>query len=282
MKSLPGPYLSRQPYNAGSILVICIWVLVFFSVLSAGLYGMVSTQIRLTRSLADRGMSLCAARAACVYARLKLQKDQTLHDTLYELSSEEEGELGRAKFIYTLSDEESRININTASEDVISGLSGLNPELALNIVDSSLRPFSLKEELLLVEGISEEIFNECSDFITVHSNGKVNINTASGPALSALGLTADLITIIEDFRKGADNKQGTEDDGVFESTGEVTTKLELTAEQQALLSSLISRGLFSIESENFLLAINTQVLDRPAMQYSVIIDKDKIKEWKEY
>ena len=285
MKLLPKQLLS--PYRkSGSILIISIWILVFFSILSVGLFRIVSAQIRIVKRIEEIALSQYLAKAAYTYATLERKKPKTAYDTLYQLRQKREKELGRGKFIATYIDEESKININNASAEILSGLPGLNPDLAKAINESTLKPFHLKEGLLLVEGMNEEIFAQCKDFITTYSEGKVNINTASSEVLRALGLNEGTISTINDFRIGSDNKELTEDDGIFENSSEITAKLEasggISESDAAVFNQLISQGLITVESKNLSLNVDAQILDRPVMKYVIVMDKEKIKEWREY
>jgi DNA uptake protein ComE-like DNA-binding protein len=260
--------------------------LVFFSILSVGLYKIVSSQISIVKTIEDRCLSQYLAKAAYTYAALERRKDKTVYDTFYQFRIKREKELGRGKFIYTFIDEESKININTASAEIISGLPGLTLESAKAITESALRPFHAKEEILLVEGLNEEIFNKCKDFITVHSDGKVNINTASIETLRALGLSEESIGAINDFRIGRDNKELTEDDGIFQNPSEITAKLEdtggISESDAAILNQLIAEGSIIVKSRNLSLEVATEIVGRPAMKYAIIMDTERIKEWREY
>lgn len=284
MKNFPKWSLSLFR-NSGSIIVFSIWVLVFFSILSLGLYRVTFSKIQLARKLEERLLGCYLAKAAVLYAHQQRIKDETAYDSLYELRQERKRELGKGSFIYTIIDEESRVNINTAPFEVIARLPGLNTELAKGIVNSSFRPFRLKEEVLFIDGIDEKTFDGLKDFITVYSHGKVNINTASPAALKALGLDDELVEIIRGLRAGKDNKEATEDDGVFENTGEIVNKLQgsaaISALQRASLLQLIDQGLISVASEILSLEIETKILDRPAMKYVVVVDNEKIKQWTE-
>lgn len=260
--------------------------MVFFAILSVGVYRIIASQLNLTKVLEERGICPYLAKAACTYAQLEVLKDETSYDTLFELAVVRKRTLGNGEFIYTILDEGSKININSTSSEILARLPGLNTELAQQISNSKLLPFNLKEEVLLVEGVTEEIFLEFKDFITVYTDGKININTAGTTVLSTLGLDQDLVTKIEDFRKGPDNQEATEDDGVFENTDEILDKLRafaiLTGEQEAKLLSLISQGLFTVEAGTMSLEIETKISHRPALRYSIILDREKIKEWREY
>jgi len=260
--------------------------LVFFSILSVGLYKIVSSQISVVKTIEGRTISQYLAKAAFTYAALERKKDKLTYDSFYQLRAKREKELGRGKFIYTFIDEESRININSASPEIIASLPGLTLELAKAITESTLKPFHAKEEILLAEGINEEIFNNCKDFITVYSNGKVNINTAPIETLRALGLSEDTISTMNNFRIGKDNQELTEDDGVFKDTSEIIDKLNafsaISDEDKIVLNQLIAGGLIIVKSGNLTLEVATEIVGRPAMKYAIIMDTERIKEWREY
>ena len=283
---MPKLFLSPS-LKSGSVLIVSIWILVFFTILSVGLYRIVSTQIKLVKTLEERTLALYPAKAACAYAALERKFDHTASDSFSELRHKRKKDLGGGgKFSYTYLDEESKLNINSASLDMLSRLPGLNLELAQSIVGSELKPFNLKEELLLVEGITEEIFNQFKDYITVYTEGKINLNTACEQALKALGLSDDFVMALNEFRLGKDGKEFSEDDGVFENTGEIVNKLKdagLSGLDEVTLISLINQGLIGVESKNLILQVETEILYRAAMKYAIVMDKEgKIKQWSEF
>ncbi|NQU74089.1 MAG: hypothetical protein HQ547_05220, partial [Candidatus Omnitrophica bacterium] len=142
------------PYrNSGSILVISLWILVFFSILSVGLYKVVSAQVSLVKRVEERVLCEYLAKAAVIYAQDERANNKvSFYDSLYGLAQEKERELGIGEFVYTMTDEESKININFSSEEVIARLPGIDLDLAQRIISSPSRPFHVKEELLLLEG----------------------------------------------------------------------------------------------------------------------------------
>jgi type II secretory pathway component PulK len=62
-------------------------------------------------------------------------------------------------------------------------------------------PFVCLEELLLVDGMSPEIFFRIRGHITVFGSGRVNVNTASSEVLEALGMSRDAAEKILSFRE---------------------------------------------------------------------------------
>ena len=212
---------------------------------------------------------------------------QTLCDNLsYKYYFSEKKNIdGGGKFI----DEGALININLVSTDVLKRLPGLDEDLAKNIMESTRRSFKRKEEVLLVEGITKDIYNKFKDLITVYGAGKININSASSEVLSALGLDDELINIIMRFRKeyiGADGKEGTDDDGAFTNAGTILSDLQKFAslglrQEQDLLSAM---NYLSVTSEYLRFNIIPQVKGKDGIRYSIVIHprENKILSWLEY
>jgi len=65
------------------------------------------------------------------------------------------------------------------------------------------RPFDTFEELLLVKGVTMQVFNHIRDYVTVYGDGKININYASKLVLESLSekMDAALAQMIIDRRK---------------------------------------------------------------------------------
>lgn len=130
--------------------------------------------------------------------------------------------LGAGQFSYAISDEESRLNLNTSPPDRIDRLlqslgvekTGRDPiidsiqdwrdaneEHRLNGAESDDTYLKLSvpyrsrngnlestQELLQIKGVTAEIFHALELHVTVKSSGQVNINTAGEQVLKALGL----------------------------------------------------------------------------------------------
>ncbi len=125
---------------------------------------------------------------------------------------------------YGLIGEESRININHADQPLLEAMwlliggadSMTATELAESVIDwrdpdddllthgaengyySALNPpyechngnFARLHELLLVKGVTGELFSRVRAHLTVYGEGKVNLNTASVPVLSCVALAS--------------------------------------------------------------------------------------------
>ena len=263
-----------------------IWALVFFAVLSVGITRVVASQAGLLQRVEGWVLGEAAMRSACGHARREIQNKKEPYWSQADLMRERAVEFGIARVRYHFVDQESRININAAPQDVLARLPGLGPDLATKILASPLRPFPVTEALLWVEDLDEKAFAACRDHITVHSNTRVNINTASPVVLQALGLEAVLATAIDTARRGPDGDPGTDDDGIFEDTGSIETVLapvlRMTQAQKERLDSLFNAGMLGVSSENFTLKAVVDVLGKRVMDYDIVLSAYKVMRWQEY
>lgn len=135
-----------------------------------------------------------------------------------------EGKLEKGTFSYTIADEDGKLNINNASLPQLKYIirnTGVDITEVDTIVDSIIdwrdtndlhmlngaeedyyqslqRPYSCKDgpfniidELLLVKGVTPEIFYGITPYLTTWSSNRININTASREVLeAAFGITA--------------------------------------------------------------------------------------------
>jgi len=191
----------------------------------------------------------------------------------------------KEKTLYGPRDESSRININKAPlqilKSMLENIGEVETEEAADIahaivdwrdIDVLLSPggaenehyqslelpypcknadFQIPEELLLVKGMTPEIYSKIADVITIYGTGGVNINTADGRALQALGLSADLVERIVEFRRGSDGAEGTEDDNIFETVGEIRSISPLFAKESEEINRLTSLNALTVKSDVF-------------------------------
>ncbi|MDD5428425.1 MAG: type II secretion system protein GspK [Candidatus Omnitrophica bacterium] len=297
----------------GTVLITSLWILAILSIFAVGIGFRVSIEARLAKYNMDSLKALYIAKAGAAKAMYRLAKNPASGDTLYEcgtaFSYEERSDPAKAAAIFSdllgegyfnvaynedgitypgMSDEERRININTASENILKNLLiyvGEDPTIASGIVQwrspgpglddgyyeslpspykSKHARFSAPEELLLVKGMNADIFNKIKDHITVFGPDTfaVNINTAPKTVLSTI-IMADASTdssidkITADFcadkiialRSGYDARPGTKDDNKF-----TTAQVNLEQISQGALSATQSANLtkdFTISSVYF-------------------------------
>ena len=208
------PSIYRQP-KQGSILVVCLWTIMILGILGLGITGLVFQEIRFSKAYSRLITSLPLAQGALKTVFYLRENDATpTYDTWDELSKEEKVSLcanNSYRYFFVdkngskdnpeIIDESSLINLNLASVEVLARLPGMDEDLAEAIITSNLRPFSTINEVLLVEGITKEIFLQFKDLVTVYGLGKVNINTVSKPVLVALGLDAEVADLLIRFRR---------------------------------------------------------------------------------
>lgn len=187
-----------------------------------------------------------------MFARIILGNDQA--SVAYAVNDN-----GPAQEYFGIIDEERKININTTDPVTLARLIErvlvFKPEqaqyLAASILDwrlkgdSQLRGFfsddyyanlqfpyhkkdynyEVMDELLLVEGVSKDIYKQLFPYVTIYGAGQVNINTAPPQVLAALGLEDAVIEKILAVRRGQDGVEATLDDHVFTKTFDVTAEV---------------------------------------------------------
>ena len=272
----------------GSLLVMSVWALATFSILGVGVSRITSSQLALAKRVEERIVSQRAAEAALLHAIALRKADRTAYDTLEELGTSRQRQLGRATFGYTMVDEDSRLSVNAASQAILARVPGFDLDAAIAITTSTLRPFHVIEELRAFdEEIPQEMFQEARHFLTVYGSGKVNINTAPLEVLQALGLDPDLVETILAFRGGDDEEPGTADDRAFKSAGEIVNALRsytgLLVSQEAALIQLIRQDLLDVRSTAVTLQVETTFLGKPVSAYTIVLDtaQGKVRRWSE-
>ncbi len=191
---------------------------------------------------------------------------------------------------YGVCDESARVNLNLAGENPLKNLfRAVDPELeesdavaiAQAIIDwrdgddaqladgaessyyeslsppykAANAPFRAVEELSMVKGVTPELFQKVLPYVTVYSQGRVNLNTAPKTVLQALGLSPELAEKIAAFRAGADQVSGTKDDEIFQAVSQITESLSVglsfSAEEFAQVSNAVAEGSVGVQSSVF-------------------------------
>lgn len=240
---------------------------------------------------------------------------------VYDFSDDRTGQLIKR---YGLIDEERKININRAPMNVLErlfkialGLSEIEAqELAASIIDwrdadselslplgsaeasyyRSLEyayeakdaDFEVLDELLLVKGMSNEIFEKLKSYVTIYGLGRVNINTAPKAVLLALGFSEDIADAILLFRYGEGEDDGLPQNrgGVFESSSDIAPKISQfyhLSPSELLQVSAIAEQMLTTSSDNFMVKSTAMTANRKITFeiISVIDRKGKILYWNE-
>jgi len=208
-------------------------------------------------------------------------------DSFLELAREEEAEFYPAKIVYSLYDEESRININRTPSSILKKLPGFNQGKASAVVNSELRPFFAKEQLLMLDEISLEDYLKMEEYLTVYGSGYININTAGDEVLTALGFSQAFIDTLNEFRSGRDEKLGTDDDSFFQSISSLVDELKefgtVSLQDQHNVTSVSSKNLLGVYSNNYLIRADVILRDKSRASYDVVFERSKgtIKRWQQ-
>ncbi len=276
--------------SEGSILVLTLWILTMLVLLSVGLGYTTSIDQRLVSYQRDRLRALYLAKAGYYRALAEIEQDSTpqvdsfqdpwgqnpevfqdaaLGEGSFTVSYPVPGEDGEEEVVHGVVDEDRKVNINTASQAVLLRLPGMTEEIADAILDwrakhrglgESLgevkgKPFEVLEEVLLVEGMTDEVFEALQAVTTVYTDGKVNLNTSPKEVLESLGMDDGLVDKILRFRKGLDGIRGTEDDQIFTDIGGAQQQLSafepLTPKETSQLTAVVSRNRLKVTSGFF-------------------------------
>ncbi len=226
---------------------------------------------------------------------------------------------GTRQWRYGLIDEERKLNVNTADAETLSRLlqifeveEDLANEIAYAITDwrdtdsflsnpsfgaeddyyedlkvsygAKDQPFEVRQELLLVRSMTPEIYDRIKNYVTVFGGGSVNINTASEPVLSALGL-GELAKKIINYCTGPDGQDGTADDEYFATSGNISADLSaalhLSGAEMAVVSNLVAAGKLGVASSFFEIHSRGMLKQREiAIDIESIVDRSgKVVYW---
>ncbi|MFO7871961.1 MAG: type II secretion system protein GspK [Kiritimatiellia bacterium] len=223
--------------RSSSVVILAVWVLFFLAALAVAVGAYVSANLALAERNRYSAKARCLAAAGAEQAFFILMTDTNAWDGPGEAwnSDIEDGlwsvSIGAGGFSvvsggeesFGLSDEESRINLNSAGRPLLEALlvrvGDLDPltagETASAVMDwrdrnqdvltggaeneyyQNLRPpyecrdgaIGCIEELLLIKGINEEVAARIGPHVTLYGRGKININTAGREALECLAVS---------------------------------------------------------------------------------------------
>ncbi len=197
MSALNRQHLVRWRHAGGTILIVTIWVVLVL----AGLALVFARSMRIAALVSANHIasleSECIAEGACQYIRARLaeeeegETDESSDADLYRAQQVGDGYFwvlhsdleDDDNYAYGLTDESSKINLNSASEEILLNLPGMTAELAASIIDwrdedsevttggaedeyylLQSEPYNCKnaplqtvEEILLIKGASEEL-----------------------------------------------------------------------------------------------------------------------------
>lgn len=249
--------------QTGSVMAIALFLIFAISIFAMAASVIVSGDLFQSKNYQNNVQASFLARAGIEKAIQILKHDEPELDTLNDSWRNNSGSfkdvaLGNGFFsvnyetgnqkIYGIVDEESKININTASKETLKRLEKLNTDKVEKILKSRRKAIFRKPSELVSRGIvRSEAFagqNGLKNYVTVWGKGKININTASREVLSAIpGFYFKDVDKILSYRRGADGVSGTGDDGVFKSINELRNLSGMKFK--------VPKNMLTVKSDNF-------------------------------
>lgn len=221
--------------NKGFALVITLLVLTLLLTMILEFSMDMRVEARAAANFRDEMQAYYLARSGVTFAIAVLEEDlqedkknNTFSDTLNELWAQKipPVPVGSGTVTVSITDEESKININTMDKggdkmrtilknflnqfELKDGLEGVIPKTIADFIDDNdvelefdsaensyyegleehysakNRPLDSLQELRMIKGMDGALFNKVNRFLTVNSDGWLNINTASKEVLLSL------------------------------------------------------------------------------------------------
>ncbi len=143
---------------------------------------------------------------------------------------------------YSIADEEGRVSVNTAPEELLDNIDALGMRTVSAIMrrrgteetPEEREQFLAIEEIRLLDDIDEEDWLGDDDtpglreLFTIYGDGKINVNTAPREVLLAIpDIDESTVDRIVGYRQGDDAMLGTSDDRYFQSLETMSRQLEI-------------------------------------------------------
>ncbi len=259
----------RTDNQRGFVLVCVLWVVAIMTVITLGFGRRAMLENTSARYTLDYVKAMHMARGAVNRAVVELQ-NKAVYDmrdglegrTSYAqewarpknlLEEGEEGgplfsEAGNEEFqddvcIYSIQDDESRIPLSNAADELLEEVPGLSRAVLRKIKirrrgsrdeNEPPQPFQAIEELRFMPGVSDEDWFGSDgkpgirDLLSCYGDGRINVNTASEDVLKCIPKLGNVARAIVDYRKGPDGELNSEDDSDFLSLEDLGTKLRIS------------------------------------------------------
>ncbi len=225
----------------GSILFLAVGAIAILTILAAGASSVVSQEWKMAAFLTDANTSFYDALSTIrVMKQIWVLRPSPLVMSFYDLRRRDLT-YGEKTVTVACYDEQALVPLTHADRSTLLQLPGIAANEAL--LDAILAtPLYVKEDLLSAEGMTKDVYDQMKGVVTIYGAGRVNINTATAEALTAMGAPQILIVRIQEYRKGADGLEGTVDDGVFSDVYHIADVLEpygLTASEKQWIETAV-------------------------------------------
>ncbi len=246
--------------QSGSVLTIALILIFAISIFAFASSGIINNDFLATKKYKNNITAGFLARAGIEKAIQVLKHDNGGFDALNDSWNNNESSFKNVTLDdgfftvgygtenekrYGVVDEESKLNINLATKEMLMLLPGLGQNEVGRLLNARGKSkFHRPVELVSRAIITEDVYAKIKGFVTVWGDGRINVNTASREVLASVpGLYVKEIDAILAFRKGHDGIEGTSDDTAFKSI----------ADLQSLsgFRYVDVNGLFKTSSSNF-------------------------------
>ena len=270
----------------GTILIVAIGAVAMLSILTLGTTSSVMQEMKLARYVTTANESFYAGMASMEIAKIVVTNDDTpTVVTLYDLRGRDVS-FGEKTLKLRFYDEEGLISVDKATADVLSELPGLEGDgtVAANVASANI---TVKEDVFFISGVEPEMYAQFAPYVTTHSYGKVNINTAGPVVLQALGMDVELVVKIQEFRAGSDGEEGTIDDAFILTPAAIVSDLQdyagISPPEAALVGNLVAQGKLSTSSNYVRVeaVLVTGTREEPAVKAVVHLPTGNLVAWYE-
>lgn len=241
--------------DRGSVLLVSLWALGFFTSMTVAQATRVGLQVRWVGRQREQLRADALLQSALAYAMWQLQIDAREIDTSTEAwaDSKEWAPMflpEQDSWTVKISDAQGTISINDASLETLMRIPQLVPT-AQAIVDARAdHLFAHPEELITRIGLSQEAYLAVRPLLRMQGDKAVNLHSATAQTLEILGLSKDLAQQIFDLTHHKTSpvvfsSEEAKDEQV------VKDRLGLTLEEASQVANLAKEGWLDVKSSCF-------------------------------
>ncbi|HEX2636177.1 MAG TPA: type II secretion system protein GspK [Gemmatimonadales bacterium] len=190
----------RRHDRRGVALIFVLGLLVFLGVIATEVGSTARLETNMVASLRARTVARYVAESGTVVAKRRIEalldsadspaeRSEIMRDLRHRLGDLTEVRLGRARFGIAVVDLNARIDLNRAEAPTLVGLfrqftGATRAELIVAALKAN--PVVRVSDLPLVPGVGDAVAVDVAPYVTVWSDGIVNINSAPEAVLAAL------------------------------------------------------------------------------------------------
>lgn len=213
------PQCAHDKRQRGIALVIVLWIVMLLAIMAQSFLFEVRTDVQLTRNLLENSQARAEADGAIMRTIAQLSTDRLQPDAVFD-GRERLYSVNGIELKVAIQDEAGKIDLNMASDTLLENLfrvAGLDGDSAKSIADKVIdwrdenefrqlegaedsdyrsaglpygakdQPFESVAELKLILGMTEELFDQITPALTVHSK-RSSVDLSVAPKLVLLAV----------------------------------------------------------------------------------------------